>query len=195
MNEKTLNIREVILTVIIAILCGVLYRLWTPIYDFADLLTGFSGQFVYGFWFIASIIAAYIIRKPGVAFLAEMAASSGELLTGSSYGLTTLLSGALQGLGAEAVLMAVRYRRWDLPVLMGMSVAATAGSFIVDYAFWGYAEKTAFVQTMSIILRTVGSLFVCGWLGKLIVDLVAKTGVLNSYAIITSKKKPEWKKS
>lgn len=192
MNNKAITIKEVILTVIIAILCGILYKLWGPVYDFVGAVTGFFDQFFYGVWFIASIIAAYIIRKPGVAFFAGIAAASGELLTGSQYGLSTMFSGAVQSLGAEIVLMLFRYKRWDLPVLMLMSVAATAGSFVIDYLMWGYGEKTVFVQTMSIVLRTVGSLFVCGWLGKAVADALVKTGALDSYAIVRSGQRAKW---
>lgn len=195
LNQKTITIKEVILSAIIAIICGILYKVWGPVYDFVGALTGFLNQFIYGVWFIASIIAAYIIRKPGVAFFTGLAAASGELLTGSQYGFSVLFSGAIQSLGAELVLMCFRYKRWDLPVLMLMSAAATAGSFLIDYTMWGYGQKTVFVQTMSLILRTLGSLFVCGWLGKWIVDALAKTGVLNSYAVVRSKQKAEWERS
>lgn len=193
MDSKVITIKEVILTVVIAILCGILYTLWGPVYDFIGVLTaGFVKQLVYGVWFIASIIAAYIIRKPGVAFFAGIAAASGELFTG--VGLGALISGAAQSIGPELVLLFTRYKRFSLGILMAMSVAACAGSLVIDYAFWGYGEKTVFVQVMSIIFRTIGSLFVCGWLGKKIADTLAKTGALNSYAIVRSEQKAEWDK-
>lgn len=193
MNSKVITIKEVILTVVIAILCGIVYTLWGPVYDLIGVLTaGFVKQLVYGVWFIASIIAAYIIRKPGVALFAGIAAASGELFMG--IGLGALISGAAQSIGPELVLLFTRYKRWSLGILMAMSVAACAGSLVIDYTFWGYGEKTVFVQVMSIIFRTVGSLFVCGWLGKKIVDTLAKTGVLNSYAVVRSEQKAQWDK-
>lgn len=191
MESKVITIKEVILTVVIAILCAILYTLWGPVYDFIGILTaGFVKQLVYGVWFLASIIAAYIIRKPGVAFFAGVAAASGEVFLG--IGLGALISGAAQSIGPELVLLFTRYKRWSLGVLMAMSVAACAGSLVIDYTFWGYGEKTVFVQVMSIIFRTIGSLFVCGWLGKKIVDTLAKTGVLNSYAVVRAEQKAQW---
>lgn len=191
MNGNVITMKEVILTVVIAIICGVLYTLWGPVYDLIGVLTaGFVKQLVYGVWFIASIIAAYIIRKPGVALFAGIAAASGEVLMG--LGLGALISGIAQSIGPELVLLVTRYKRWNLGILMLMSLAACAGSLIIDYTFWGYGEKTTFVQVMSIIFRSIGSLFVCGWFGKVIADAIAKTGVLNSYAIVRSEQKAKW---
>ena len=50
---------------------------------------------MFGIWVIASPIVAYIIRKPGAAFIAEVTAAAVELLTGSHFGLAALLVGAI----------------------------------------------------------------------------------------------------
>jgi energy-coupling factor transport system permease protein len=52
---------------------------------------------VMGFWFIVSIIAAAIIRKPGVALVSEVLAAAVQVLLGSPAGLLLLLTGFVQG--------------------------------------------------------------------------------------------------
>ena len=63
-------------------------------------LSAFGFELIYGVWFMAATLAAYIIRKPGVALLTEILASVVELLMGNSGGLTVVLTGFIQGLGA-----------------------------------------------------------------------------------------------
>ncbi|MCQ6275572.1 ECF transporter S component [Bacillus sp. V3B] len=192
MGKKALTIKEVILTIIIAIIFGVVYKIWGTVFIATSAVVPFLGQIVYPMWFIAGIIAAYIIRKPGVAFLAEFVAASGELLVGSQFGLPVLLSGLLQGIGAELVFMIFRYKRWDLSVILLASLASCAGSLIGDYAIRGFGAKTVFIQVTTIISRAIGSIIVCGILGKWISDKLVKTGSLNSYEIVHSEQKARW---
>lgn len=192
MLSKTVTLKEAILTVVIAILCGILYTVWIPVYEFVNAFSGFLGDFISPVWCIAGIIAGYIIRKPGVALFAEFAAAALEMIAGGEYGLSTVLSGILQGLGAELVFMATGYKKWTLSVLMLASVGSIIGGYIVNYLFWGYGERTLFIQVSSITSSIIGSLFVCGWLGQWMSDLLAKTGALNSYAIVRDTKQAKW---
>lgn len=192
MGKKSLTMKEVILTVIIAIIFGVVYKVWGPVYTAASAVAPFLGQVVYPMWFVAAIVAAYIIRKPGVAFLAEFLAASGELLAGSQYGLPVLFSGLMQGLGAELVFLAFRYKRWDLSVLVLASIASSAGSLAAGYLLHGFGAQTVFVQVTTILFRTVSSIFVCGLFSKWISDKLVKTGSLNSYEIVHSDQKARW---
>lgn len=192
MKKRNVTIGEIILTVILAIVFGVVYKVLGPVYDISTSIAPFLGEFIYPVWFIAAIIAGYVIRKRGVALFAELLASSGEVLTGGQYGLTTLISGVLQGLGAEIVFFAFGYKRWNISVLLLASVLATFGSFVIDYAVYGFGTKTAFIQVSSWIARFAGSLVVCGLLGKWISDALAAMGVLNNYAIVRSAQTARW---
>jgi|SRR5699024_3565336 len=191
-KKNTLHIKEVVLVVIIAILFGVVYKLWGPVYTLANAIAPFLAQIVYPMWFVAGVIAAYIIRKPGVAFLAEFLAASGELFAGSQFGLSMLFSGFMQALGAELIFLIFRYRNWDLAVLILASVTAAIGSLISNYLFSGLGANTAFMQVMIISVRIVSSAFVCGFFSKWVADKLAATGSLDSYAIILSTQKARW---
>lgn len=98
----TWKMKEVVLAVILSVACGVIYLGWSTLYLPITALVGpAGGNIMFGIWVIASPIVAYIIQKPGAALIAETAAAAVELLTGSHFGLSALLIGVCQGLGAE----------------------------------------------------------------------------------------------
>ena len=76
---------------------------------------------------IPAVLGMLIIRKPGAALFCEAVAATGELIMGSQYGTTVLISGILQGLGAELVFAAFRYKKFNLPV--ALLAGAGAGLF------------------------------------------------------------------
>ena len=130
--KKELKLTDILVTIVIAIAFGIVYILWGTVYYAVQPLGLHLDQLLYGMWFIAGTVAYFIIRKPGVALLAEIAAASGEFLLGSPWGLTVLLSGVVQGLFAELVFMAFRYKRFDLKVAALAASASCVGSLLVD---------------------------------------------------------------
>ncbi len=87
---------------------------------------------LYGGWLLPAVVAPAIVRKPGAALFAEMVAASLSVLLVNQWGQDALLSGFLQGLGAEVVFAIFRYRRFDLLVLVLASVASAAMAFVHD---------------------------------------------------------------
>ena len=77
-------------------------------------LSAFGFELIYGVWFMAATIAAYIIRKPGAALITEVLASAIELLMGNSGGATVVLTGLIQGVGCELGFAVFRYRKYNL---------------------------------------------------------------------------------
>ena len=58
---------------------------------------------------MAGVVGGLVIRRPGAALLCEVVAALVSMLPGTKWGFTTLVSGVLQGLGAEiAFLLHVR---------------------------------------------------------------------------------------
>jgi len=176
---------EVILTANLALVFGLLFLGWAFVWELAKPLnTALPGlrDLLYGFWFIASIVAAYIIRKPGAALAAETLAALAEFLAGGEWGLTILISGLVQGAMAELVFAAVRHERYSLPVLAVAGAAAGVGSLIVDYLFW-YSTLTAGVLVVMLIARVISGAILAGWLGKVIGDGLERAGALGSFRI------------
>ncbi|MBS8265871.1 thiamine ABC transporter permease [Mesobacillus boroniphilus] len=177
--SKGLKLTDILVTVVISIAFGIVYKLWGPLYYALKPLGLHLDQFIYGMWFIAAIVAFLIIRKPGVALLAEVAASSGEFLMGSEWGLEVLLYGFIQGLFAELVLMAFGYKRSGVFVVSLASIAACGGSLIMDF-YKGYIEDlAAWNLTLLVVMRVAGSILFSGLLAHVIVKALERTGVTN----------------
>ncbi len=177
--SKGLKLTDILVTVVISIAFGIIYKIWGPLYYALKPLGLHLDQFIYGMWFIAAIVAFLVIRKPGVALLAEVAASSGEFLMGSEFGLEVLIYGFVQGLFAELVLMAFGYKRSGVIVVSLASIAACAGSLMMDF-YKGYIEDlAAWNLALLIAMRTAGSILFSGLLALGMAKALERTGVAN----------------
>jgi energy-coupling factor transport system permease protein len=174
---KGLKLTDILVTIVISIGFGILYKIWGPLYYAVKPLGLHLDQLIYGMWFIAATVAFLIIRKPGIALLAEIAASSGEFLMGSEFGLEVLFYGLVQGLFAELVLMAFRYKRFDLLVVSIAGISSCIGSLILDF-YKGYVGD---LSTWNLILyigfRFIGAILFTGVLAVAIVKALEATGV------------------
>ncbi|MBD8067760.1 ECF transporter S component [Bacillus sp. PS06] len=177
--KKGLKLTDILVTIVIAIALGIVYILWGSIYYAIKPLGLHLDQFVYAMWFIAAPVAYLIIRKPGVALLAEIAAASGEFLLGSPWGLTVLLYGVVQGLFFELVIMAVKYKKYNLAVIIFGGLAATLGSVIMDFAYGEIDDLAAWNLTLYIVMRFLGGIVFAGVLPYYLVKVLEATGVTN----------------
>lgn len=178
------RLKEIIVMAVLSVVFGIVYLAFLPV---GKLLVSFMGpigyDFIFGIWFIVSIIAAYILRKPGAAFLSETIAATVEMLLGNAMGPIIIITGMIQGLGAETAFAATRYKRYSLWVLMLAGVGAAIFSFVWGYFRGGYAAlSTPYVISM-LIVRMISGAIISGLLGKAISDSLAKTGVLSSFAL------------
>ncbi|MGZ0084644.1 ECF transporter S component [Caldibacillus thermoamylovorans] len=176
-KAKGLKLADILTTIVIAIVFGVIYKVWGPLYDMVKVFGFHADQLMYGMWFIASSLAYLLIRKPGVALLAETAASSGELIMGSQWGLEVLIYGFIQGLLAELVFAAFRYRRFDVFVVSLSAVGATVGSLIMDF-YKGYIDALApWNMALFLLARFIGAIVIAGAFAVSLAKALEKTGV------------------
>ncbi|WP_163183107.1 ECF transporter S component [Neobacillus sedimentimangrovi] len=186
----TWKMKEVVLAVILSVICGVIYLGWSTLWVPISSLVGPVGAgFMFGIWVIASPIVAYIIRKPGAAFVAEVAAAAVELLTGSHFGLSALLIGVFQGIGSEIAFAIFRYKRYNLLTLMLSGALAAVFAMIYNLLAngFGYYSTGVFLTTLGI--HVISGIILGGWLAKVVVDALTKTGVLEQYAIMKERRK------
>ncbi|MCL6585808.1 MAG: ECF transporter S component [Anoxybacillus sp.] len=175
--QKGLKLTDILTTVVISIVFGIVYKLWGPFYYFVKPFGLHIDQLIYGMWFIAATVAFLIIRKPGVALLAEIAASSGEFIMGSEWGLEVLLYGVVQGLFAEVAFAAFRYKRFDLFVVSLAAIGSTIGSLIMDF-YKGYIEALApWNLALFLLARFVGAVLISGVFASSLVKALEATGV------------------
>jgi energy-coupling factor transport system substrate-specific component len=176
-TTKGLKLADILTTIVIAVVFGIIYKVWGPLYYFVKPFGFHLDQLIYGMWFIAASVAYLLIRKPGVALLAEIAASSGEFIMGSEWGLEVLIYGVVQGLLAEVVFAAFRYKRFDVLVVSLGAIGATIGSLVMDF-YKGYIEALApWNLALFLIARFVGAVVIAGFFAVSLVKALEKTGV------------------
>ena len=73
-------------------------------------------------WLMAGVVGGLVIRRPGSALLCEVVAALVSMLPGTKWGATTLVSGILQGLGAEIAFLLLGY------AVFGIGAALLAGA-------------------------------------------------------------------
>lgn len=185
---KSWKLKEVVLVSVLSVVFAVVYLLFVHIGNlWAGLIGPIAYEWIFGIWFIVSIISAYIIRKPGAAFISEVMAATIEMLIGNAIGPRIILVGIIQGLGAEAVFAMTGYRRYELWVLMLAGFGSAVTSFVYTYFMSGFAMlEPGYVATM-FGLRAVSGMVIAGIGGKLLSDLLLKTGSLRGYAIARSR--------
>jgi energy-coupling factor transport system permease protein len=171
-----LKLTDILVTVVISIMFGIIYKLWGPLYNLLKPFGLHADQFIYGMWFMAAMVAFLIIRKPGVALLAEIAASSGEFLMGSEWGLEVLLFGIIQGFLAELIFFVTRYKRYDLFVICFAAVGSAVGSIFMDY-FKGYmGDLVLWNLLLFVAARLLGSIVIAGIGSFYLVKALERTG-------------------
>jgi energy-coupling factor transport system substrate-specific component len=176
-KKQGLTLTDVLVTIVVAVVFGVVYKIWGPMYDIVKPFGFHAEQFVYGMWFIAATFAYLLIRKAGVAVLAELAAAAVSMFLGGEWGVATLVYGLLQGLGAELVFAAFRYRSTRTGVVVLASIGAALASIFLDY-YYGYIEMlTLWNYILFLGMRIVGSIVIAGLFAILLVKAVEKTGV------------------
>jgi len=165
---------------------GVVFWGWGKLYDVVDLgaTVGFkpASGLLAGTWLVAGVVGGLLVRRPGAAFATELIAAmvSMFVLGGTSWGATVLLSGIVQGLGAELVFAAFLYRRFDVvtAALAGALSAAFATFYEWKYYWtdWDLPWRLAylgFFVTSGVVIAGVG-----GWL---LVRALARAGALDSF--------------
>ncbi|PYY31736.1 MULTISPECIES: ECF transporter S component [unclassified Curtobacterium] len=176
---------DIVVAAVLAVAVGVVFKLWDfayePIGAGLGLVLPGSQALVGGVWLLAGPLVAIVVRKPGAALFGEIVAASVEAMLGTQWGWGTLLSGLVQGVGAEIVLALFLYRVWKLPVVM-LAGAATGLALGLNDAFRYYAGATASFQVTYVICAIISGVVIAGIGSWLLVRALARTGVLSSFA-------------
>lgn len=176
---------DIVVASIVAVASGLLLALWNLGYDaitapLAAVIPGLQAL-LYGIWLIPGVLVGLIVRRPGAALYGEVLAATVSALIVSQWGLLTIESGLVQGLGAELVFAAFLYRRWGLPVAMLAGAAAGVAMAINDLVLYYVGADTAFAVVYTIAAIISGAV-VAGLGSWLLVRAIARTGALNRFA-------------
>jgi energy-coupling factor transport system permease protein len=178
---------DIVVAALISIAGGVIFWAWDQMALVATPMSAgyppLSGL-IAGGWMIPAVLGMLIVRKPGAAIFCETVAATSELIMGSQYGTTVLISGLLQGLGAELIFLAFMYKKFNLPV--SLLAGAGAGLFCgLNDSFlpWGWNIAYEPVDKLAyIVFCTISGAVIAGALSWVATRGLAKTGVLSAFA-------------
>lgn len=183
------KLKEIVLMSILGVVFGIIYLAFFLVGQGIQNilapfgLAPFGYEIIFGIWFIVSIVAAYIIRKPGVAFTSEVIAGVTQVLLGTAAGPGLILTAAVQGVGAELIFAVTKWKDYRLRVLIFSGISAAVISFIWHLFYSGNIALAPWIIIATLVVRIISGALLAGVLGKWISDSLAKTGVLRGYAL------------
>lgn len=172
---------DIVVTAVLGVAFGVVFAGW-------NVLTSalFSGAvnppayLVSGVWLAPAVLGGLIIRKPGAAVFAEVVAAAVSAILGSVWGIDTILSGAIQGAGAELAFALFLYRSFSLPVAMLAGAGAAVGEWLHDMPLY-YADLGFELQLAIGAFMLISGVLIAGLGSWLLVRALARTGVLSAF--------------
>lgn len=183
-STRDWRVVDIVVAAVIAVAFGVVFLAWNAIYAATEpifLALPPSQAIMYGVWLLPGVLVGLIVRRPGAALFGGFVSAAVSVLLGSPYGIDALISGAIQGAGAEVAFLIGLYRSWGLvfSVLAGVlsGLAAAAHDLVVYYPDFGIDAQLVYAGATAVSGALIGG--VGAWL--LLRALVA-TGVLHEFA-------------
>ena len=174
---------DIVVAAAIAIAFGVVFWAWNQVWAAATpafVAVPAAQNILYGIWLVPAVLAGLIIRKPGAALFTELVAASVSAILGSQWGLDTVVSGALQGLGAEIVFLIVGYRRWTVAVALIAAVGTAIAAWVHDTPLY-YADLGLGPQLVILAFMVVSAIVIAGIGSWLLMRSLVQTGVLAQF--------------
>jgi len=185
---KKITLFEIVLIAVLSVVIGIAFWGWTYVYEqFKPFLKPFGFKYLLaGFWLLSGALLPYIIRKPGVAIISETVSGLVEGFI-TRWGLLAGVWGFIQGLGCELVFFLFGYKKWKLPHLILASIVSAIASFLLDFFYEPYYNLSLKFNLFQLISFVISSIFFTGLLSYFLGNALAKTGVLNQFAIVKDK--------
>lgn len=178
--------KDLVLMVVLGVVFGFAYWALVQAWTGLSILMGPAGDLaqhvLLGGWLLVAPIAIAIIRRPFAGVVAEIIAAVVEVVfLGSPVGPLLLVSAALQGAGSELAFALTRYRHygWGVYAVSGL-LGAGVVFFFSAFRFGWYGQDIFVVR---LVVQCLSGVVLGGLLAKVIVDALARTGVVDNFAI------------
>jgi energy-coupling factor transport system substrate-specific component len=180
------TLKDLVLIVVLGVVFGFLYWALVQAWTGLSILLGPAGDLaqhvLLGGWLLVAPIAVAIVRTQFAGVIAEVLASVIEVVfLGSAVGPILIVSAAIQGAGSELPFALRRYSSfgWGSYALSGLLGAGFVFIFSA-FRFGWYGQDLFFLR---LIIQLASGVILGGLLAKVIVDALAKTGVVDNFAI------------
>ncbi|WAP50798.1 ECF transporter S component [Arthrobacter sp. ATA002] len=180
------SLKDLVLLVVLGVVFGFLYwvfvQAWTGLSILMGPLGDLSQHLLAGTWLLVAPIAIAIVQRPFAGVIAEVLASVIEVVfLGSAVGPLLFIAAAIQGIGSELPFAATRYRSygWMIYALSGLLGAGLVFFYSAFRSGW-YGQDLFLTR---LVIHLISGVVFGGLLAKVIVDALAKTGVVDNFAI------------
>lgn len=173
---------DIVVASAIAAVFGVVFFAWNNLWSVLDVAVP-AKAVIYGVWVMAGVVGGLVVRRPGAALYTEFLAGLFSALVAVSWsGASIIVYGLIQGLAAELVFAAFRWRGWNLPVAVGAGAVAGFAASILDlYVYRYYPGFSGGWQVGYIAVLVASGAVVAGALSWVLVRALAATGVLDAF--------------
>ncbi|MBB1079497.1 ECF transporter S component [Limosilactobacillus sp. STM2_1] len=184
MAKHQLHLRDIILLALIGIIFGIIYFAAGFIYNGLTILLtpiGYgpmANDLTMGIWCMAGPLAGFLLRMPGAAFLGEFFGAVVEMLLGDQWGAVNLISGAVQGIGAELGFTFTLYKIYNWLTLLISSLTLTIVTFGWDWFRNGYSHFSGQMLIIMLIARFISIFVFSGIIVRLIVNMLQRAHLI-----------------
>lgn len=175
---------DIVVASVVAVASGIVFWAWGLAINVLGLAFEFLpglGGLLGGGWLFAGVLGGLIIRKPGAALYTELVAAAVSALIGTQWGFTVLISGLVQGLGAEIVLALFLYRS-GRPLVAMLAGAGAGLALAINDLLSYYAANDALFTTVYVVSSIVSGVVLAGLLSWFAVRGLAASGALDRFA-------------
>lgn len=180
------RVNDIVVASVLAVACGLLFWMWSnAIYPAITAALALAPQYAPlagGGWLIAGVLGGYIIRKPGAALYTEVLAAVISGLLGTQYSWTVVLSGIIQGFGAELIFAIFAYKLWNLSTALLAGVAAGFCMGLSEIIIYYASEITGAKAVTYVVCSMISGAIFAGLVSWLLTKALAQTGVLSTLA-------------
>lgn len=174
---------DIVVAAVVSVAFGAAFQAWNALAVATIPMFAFlppAQAILNGLWLLPAVLVGLIVRRPGAAFLGGFVSAVVSVLLGSPYGADALVSGAIQGAGAEAGFLIGLYRHWTLP--FAVLAGALAGLFATPHdVLIYYPDADPTVWAVYGVASVLSGAIVAGGGGWLLLRALVRTGVLGSF--------------
>jgi energy-coupling factor transport system substrate-specific component len=176
---------DIVVAAVIAVAFGVVFLAWNAIYAATEPLFVAlppAQAIMYGIWLLPGVLVGLIVRRPGAALFGGFVSAAVSVLLGSPFGIDALISGAIQGAGAELAFAIGLYRSWGLvfAILAGVlaGLAAAIHDLVVYYPDFGLDSQLVYAGATA-----ASGALIAGTGAWLLLRALVATGALQDFSV------------
>ena len=178
------RIVDIVVAAVVAVAFGAAFLAWNALAVATVPAFAFlppAQAILNGLWLLPAVLVGLIVRRPGAALFGGFVSALVSVLLGSVYGADALISGAIQGAGAELGFALALYGRWTLPVAALAGALSGLFATVHDVIVY-YPDADAGVWAVYAVASVASGAIIAGGGAWLLLRALVSAGVLRDFA-------------